>query len=135
MRRIAPFAGVAALALLLTVPGASSERLTSGVRGSVLDATCYGPCQIDQKPEPYTGPDAHVVIRALPERSVVARRAPKQGHFRVRLAPGLYKVRAYVQDSTASRVMDCWQGEAKRVRVRKNRFRRVRLHVANVCIV
>src|SRR5882724_4079878 len=55
------------------------------------------------QPQPYTGPNAHVVVRRVSNGDVVVRRAPTDGNFKVRLAPGHYRVHGFVSES-------CWQG-------------------------
>jgi hypothetical protein len=99
-----------------------------GIRGVVLDTTCYGPCQVDQQPEPYKGSGLTVVVRRLPTGELVRRLSPKEGRFGTRLRPGAYRVIARVAD-------DCWEGEAKRVGVKAHEFTPVKLHVGNRCIV
>ena len=64
---------------------------------------------------------------AIIERGL--RMHPKDGRFRVEVAPGAYRVRASVDDGSS-----CWKGEAKQVKVVAG-FTQVRLHVYNACIV
>jgi hypothetical protein len=120
-------AALITLAALALMPAASPAGKPSGIKGVLLDATCYGPCAVNPDPKPYTGDSARLVVRSRPSGDVVARRSPADGRFRLRLPRGRYRVKGYVNDP-------CWQGEAKKIRVRKHRFRRVRLHVANTCI-
>jgi hypothetical protein len=94
----------------------------------VLDTSCAGPCIVGQEPLPYAGSELRVVIRRLPGKGVVRRLSPEDGRFSTRLRPGLYRVNAYVNG-------DCWQGEAKRVRVRHRLFNLLTLHVQNSCIL
>jgi hypothetical protein len=105
----------------------------SGIKGVVVDTTCAGPCRYPPPPpSPYTGDGLTVKVRRLPTHHLVATRHPTDGRFRVAAAPGRYRVSARVgQPGERS----CWSGEAKRVRVRDGRFRRVRLHVYNACVV
>jgi hypothetical protein len=117
-----------AASLLLAWAGQGEAGQTSGVRGVVLNATCYGPCVEGAQQDPYAGGGLELTVRRLPGRSVVARPQAEQGHFRARLAPGVYLVRADVSGR-------CWQGEARRVVVRRGLFSYVRMHVQNVCIV
>jgi hypothetical protein len=117
-----------ALALIGSLTGPASAGQPSGVKGMVLDTTCPGPCIVGQQPLPYAGSGLRVVIRRLPAQGVVKRLSPKGGSFSTRLRPGLYRVNAYVNG-------DRWQGEAKRVRVRRAQFSRLTLHVHNSCIL
>jgi hypothetical protein len=114
----------------LALPGAASASGT-GIEGVVLNTTCPGPCQYPPpKARPYTGPGLTVNVRSLSTHKLVARLHPKDGRFRVEVAPGPYRVRASVGDEQS-----CWQGEAKRVKVVAEAFTRVRLHVYNACVV
>jgi hypothetical protein len=88
-------------------------------------AICAG-CATD--PQPYTGPDAHVVIRRVSNGHVVARRAPTDGKFAARLAPGRYLVHGYVAES-------CWKGTTETVRVNEGAFTSAGLPVHNDCVV
>jgi hypothetical protein len=98
----------------------------SGVKGRVIDATCYGPCIPGADPVPYSG-EADVVIRRLPRGRRVAELQVDESRYRKRLRPGRYRLEADVEDR-------CWEGEAKRVRVRRGKFTRVRLPLVNECI-
>jgi hypothetical protein len=89
---------------------------------------CPDPCVPTQSPQPYTGPDAHVVVRRVSSGRVVARRAPTDGHFRVRLAPGAYRVHGYVAES-------CWVGQTQRAVVHAEHFTRLHLAVHNDCVL
>jgi hypothetical protein len=106
--------------------GAAGEP--SGVRGVVLNTTCYGPCQAGQEPQPYQGSGLTVVVRRVSTGEVLRRLTPEHGRFSTRLGPGAYRVVAKVKG-------DCWDGESKRVGVRAHEFTRVELHVGNSCIV
>jgi hypothetical protein len=88
-------------------------------------AVCAG-CGVE--PQPYTGPDAHVVVRRVSTGDVVARRAPTDGKFSVRLGPGRYRVHGFVAAS-------CWQGETRRITVHRSAFTTVELAVRNACVV
>jgi hypothetical protein len=115
-------------ALALPATASASE---SGIKGEVLNTTCAGPCRYPPPPPPrYTGPGLTVKVRSLSTNKLVATLHPKDGRFRVEVAPGPYNVRASVGDGTS-----CWQGEAKRVKVVAEAFTRVRLHVYNACVV
>ena len=127
-KALGALASLGALALIALQPGPASAGQPSGIRGVVLDTSCAGPCIVGQEPQPYAGSDLRVVIRRLPGQGVVRRLSPKGGRFSNRLRPGLYRVNAYVNG-------DCWQGEAKRARVRRDRFSRLTLHVQNTCIL
>ena len=108
--------------------GGQGQLPDSGVRGVVLDTTCYGPCQVDQQPEPYKGSGLTVVVRRVSTGEVIRTLTPRSGRFSNRLRPGAYRVIARVAD-------DCWEGEAKRVGVKAHEFTPVKLHVGNRCIV
>jgi hypothetical protein len=103
----------------------------TGIKGVVLNTTCPGPCQYPSPPPPrYTGPGLTVRVRNLDTQELVATLHPKDGRFRVEVAPGPYRVRASVADGSS-----CWQGEAKQVKVVAGAFTPVRLHVNNACVV
>ncbi len=126
-RSLAVIASLAAAAAL-AAPAATAAG-NSGIRGSVVNTTCPGPCAYPPPPPPlYTGDGLTVRVRSLPGGQVVAVRHPKEGRFRIELPAGLYRVRAQVEGR-------CWDGEAKRVRVYGDAFARVRLHVSNACVV
>jgi hypothetical protein len=69
-----------------------------------------------------------VVVRRLSNGDVVARRAPTDGKFAVRLAPGHYRVHGFVAQS-------CWQGATQNVVVHANDFTSVSIPVHNACVV
>jgi len=128
VRRLLIMAAVLLGALALPAVAVASG---TGVKGVVLNTTCYGPCQYPPPPpRPYTGPGLTVKVRSLSTHELVAKLHPKDGRFRVEVPPGLYRVRASVEDEWS-----CWRGEAKRVKVVAGAFTRVRLHVYNACIV
>jgi hypothetical protein len=79
------------------------------------------------QPQPYTGPDAHVVIRRVSSGDVVARRAPSDGKFSARLAPGRYRVHGFVAEQ-------CWKGTTEKVTVHAGAFESVSLPVHNDCV-
>jgi hypothetical protein len=68
------------------------------------------------------------VVRRISNDHVVARRAPTDGNFKLRLAPGHYRVHGYVSES-------CWQGETQKVAVHRGSFSVVSLAVHNDCVV
>ena len=80
------------------------------------------------QPQPYTGPNGHVVVRRISDDHVVARRAPTDGNFRIRLAPGHYRVHGYVSET-------CWQGETQKVAVHRGSFTTVSPAVHNNCVL
>lgn len=129
MRRLVLIgAGVLALAL----PAATAATSSSGIRGVVLNATCYGPCAYPSPPlPPYEGEGLRVTVSN--KKGEVATAHPKDGRFRFRLAPGRYLVESAVEHRGEQ--PSCWEGETKRVRVREAEVRRVRLHVTNRCIL
>jgi hypothetical protein len=121
------------LALLgsLSIAIAAGAREATGIKGVVLDATCYGPCRYPPKPlPPYTGSGLIVTIRSLPDHELVAKLHPDNGHFAVKEPRGSYRVRARVGNDPS-----CWRGEIKRVQVLAGEVARVRLHVTNACVV
>jgi hypothetical protein len=121
----------------------------SGIKGSVLDATCTtGDCRSPEAP--YTGSITVTVTRASDGVQVGSRPAA-DGRFRFRLKRGLYDVSAAAPapptceptpetvcplegSQPAVIVRPCVEGEAKRVRVHRHRMSRVELHVQNVCV-
>jgi hypothetical protein len=80
------------------------------------------------QPQPYTGADAHVVVRRVSNGKVVARRAPTDGKFAVRLGRGRYRVHGFVSQP-------CWQGTTQTVSVHRSAFTTVELAVRNTCVV
>jgi hypothetical protein len=77
--------------------------------------------------QPYTGPNAHVVVRRVSNGAVVKRRAPTDGNFKIRLARGHYRVHGFVSES-------CWQGETQQVAVHAGSFTALSLAVHNNCV-
>ncbi len=102
-------------------PRPQSPALIACPAARALDSTAV-------QPQPYSGPDAHLVVRRTADHKVVARRQPTDGHFRVRLAPGAYQVHGYVAAA-------CWHGETKRVVVQARDFTTLQLDVYNACVV
>jgi hypothetical protein len=147
MRRAAG-AVVLLLIFALAIPTASpaakkKPKRPSGVVGTVVNSTCYGPCVYPQPASPpYTGSGLTVEIRRASDGALVASRQPSDGHFRAKVKRGLYMVRAVVSEVTPTptprseqAVMPCWQGETKEVRVYRHRFSPVELRVTNACIL
>ena len=131
MRRAAATVLVLASAGLLSIPAGAGAGDATGIKGVVLNATCYGPCRYPPKPlPPYIGPGLTVTVRSLPDHQLVAKLHPDDGHFAVKEPPGSYRVRARVGNDPS-----CWRGEIKRVQVLAGEVARVRLHVTNACVV
>jgi hypothetical protein len=113
-----------------SVPAGAGAGTETGIKGVVLNTTCYGPCRYPPPPPPpYTGPGLTVAIRTV-DGKLVERLHPKDGRFQVAEPPGTYRVRARVGTDPS-----CWRGEVKTVKVQSGAITRVRLHVANACIV
>jgi hypothetical protein len=114
----------------VSFPAAVGAGEATGIRGVVLDATCYGPCRYPPRPlSPYTGTGLTVAVRSLPDNQLVTRLHPTDGHFAVKLAPGSYRLKARVEQNPS-----CWRGEVKKAQVLSGQLARVRLRVANECI-
>lgn len=90
-------------------------------------SVCNG-CVAQPQPQPYTGPNAHVVVRRASDGAVVARRSPTAGHFRIRLGPGAYRVHGFVAEP-------CWKGQTEDAVVHSESFIRLELDVHNDCVV
>jgi len=119
------------LAAVLPVQGLANGAGTGAIKGAVYDSTCYGPCRYPPPPPRlYTRDNLVVSVRSLPDRELVAKLYPKDGRFRVAVAPGAYRVRAFIRDGGS-----CWKGEAKDVKVVEDQTTWVGLHVYNACIV
>ena len=142
---------------LLTASSADGTKRhkPSGVKGVVLDASCYGPCVEPSPPQPtYAGP-VTVTVRRADDGVLVASQAVDDGRFRMRVKRGLYEVSSVVpnlpispppicppgyvciQGSAGSAVvvLPCLSGETKRAQVRRHRFTPIELHVTNVCVL
>jgi hypothetical protein len=122
--------------------GAAHKHKASGIKGVVLDNTCYGPCAEPPPPAPaYTGSDLTVTVTRVADGALVGTENPSDGHFRFRLKRGLYRVTAAIGAAHPGPIQpqvvpaNCWQGDSQEARVHRHRFTRVELHVANVCIV
>jgi len=115
---------------ILAIPAGAGAKEATGIKGVVLNATCYGPCRYPPKPlPPYTGPGLTVTVRSLPDHRLIAKLHPDDGHFGVKAPPGRYRVKATVGESS------CWRGETKTVKVLSGEVAQVRLHVTNACVV
>jgi hypothetical protein len=140
---------------LLAAPAEAKKRHShkpAGVKGVVLNSTCYGPCVEPAPPQPaYTGP-VTVTVKRASNGATVASKAVSDGHFRMRVKRGTYDVSSVPPnpptcqptpetvcpasgDASAAIVAPCLMGETKRVQVRRHHFTYVELHVSNVCVV
>jgi hypothetical protein len=128
-------AGGALLVMALTLAccgssGSSAEGTEgtegTGVRGRVLDETCFGPCAPGTTTRLYSG-EASVSVKRLPGRHRVATAIVDEGRFRKRLDPGRYRLRARIADP-------CWESDPTKVRVRPGQFKRAKLLVRNDCV-
>jgi len=127
-------AAVAVFALVLAAAAAEvrAGQAPGELHGKVFNATCPGPCQDPPPPLPlYQGEGLTVVIRRLPERELVARLFPKDGTFAIAVAPGLYRVRAFVGPRIRN---GCWEGSIRRKLVEEGLVTKVRLKVINICV-
>jgi hypothetical protein len=155
VRRVATALAVLAAIALFAAPAEAKKRHShkpSGVAGTVLNSTCYGPCAEPPPPEPvYTGAVTITVQRASDGQQVTSQ-AISDGHFQIRLSRGLYDVSSVPPNPApqpcppgemcplygaqgAAIIAPCMQGETKRVQVLRHHFARLELHVANTCIV
>jgi hypothetical protein len=146
MRRLGLAALVVALAIVVVsaAPAAAKkQRRPSGIVGTVVNSTCYGPCAYPQPASPpYTGGGLTVEIRRAADGALVASRQPSDGHFRAKVKRGLYTVSAIISQVTptptpqsGAAVTPCWQGDSKQVRVFRHRFSHVELQVTNACVL
>jgi hypothetical protein len=153
VRRVATALALLGLVGLLAAPADAKKRhhKPAGVKGVVLNATCYGACVDPPPPQPvYTGA-VTVTVRRVSDGATVASEAISDGHFRIRVKRGSYDVSSVPPNpptcqltpetvcpagaQSAVVIAPCLQGETKRVQVRRHRFTRVELHVTNVCVV
>ena len=154
MRAASYLAAFAAAAVFATAAPAHAGKVHkhSGIKGVVLDTTCYGPCAYPPPPSPrYTGPVTITVQRAS-NAALVASREASDGRFRIRVKRGRYDVSAVLPNPPSCQpqpgqvcpaaagaqravIAPCMTGETKRIQVRRHRFTHVELHVQNTCIV
>ena len=139
---------------VLAAPAEANKRHShkrAGVKGVVLDASCYGACAEPQPPDPVYAGAVTVTVQRVSDGATVANQAASEGHFRIRLKRGSYDVSSVPPNPPACQpqpgqvcplseaqpavMQPCLQGETKRVQVRRHRFTRLELHVTNVCIV
>jgi hypothetical protein len=146
---------IAVIAIALVPASAEGKKRHShkpaGVEGVVVNSTCPGACHEPPPPEPtYTGAVTITVTRTS-DGQQVASQAISDGHFRMRVKPGLYDVSSVPPNpptcqptpetvcpmgmQTAAVIAPCMQGETKRVQVRRHKFAHVELQVSNTCIV
>ena len=147
LRAASGVAALVAVAVLAIAAPAQAGQLQkskrhSGIKGVVLNTTCYGPCAEPPPPPPtYTGSDLTVTVTRVADGALVGTQQPSDGHFRFRLRRGLYRVTAALGTAQPGPVQpqvmppSCWQGDSREARVHRHRFTRVELHVGNVCIV
>jgi hypothetical protein len=156
VRRVLTALAVLGVVALLAPPAEAGKRhhhKPAGVKGVVLNSTCYGPCAEPPPPQPtYTGP-VTITVRRAGDGVTVASREVSDGHFKIRVKRGRYDVSsvppnppscqpqpgqvcpAQAGAQSSAMIAPCMTGETKRVRVRRHRFTYVELHVQNVCIV
>jgi hypothetical protein len=142
--RLSALLAVAVLAAAVPAQaGQQNAKRHSGIKGVVLNTTCYGPCAEPPPPAPaYAGSDLTVTVTRVSTGATVATQQPADGHFRFRLKRGLYRVTAAISPTPQPGPVQpqamppsCWQGDSQEARVHRHRFTRVELHVGNVCIV
>lgn len=129
MRRL--IAAVAVLIALTLVPALApgQAKPASGVKGTVLDATCGAACQPGEVDFPrYEGEAASVLVRRAGTSKVLGRVQVAAGRFTAHLAPGRYVLRAHVAER-------CWSGTRQVVEIEARRWIPVVLKVADVCVV
>jgi hypothetical protein len=157
MRRGLTLLALAAIALVpASAEGAKRQKhkaKPAGVKGVILNSTCFGPCVDPPPPQSaYNGPVTVAVHRAS-DGALVASRATSDGRFKIRLKRGLHDVSSVppnaptcqptpdtvcpAQGGSPSKevIVPCLAGETKRVQVKRHRFTYVELHVQNVCVV
>jgi hypothetical protein len=119
-------------ALTATMLANASGAQASRIKGVVLNTTCAGPCGYPPPPPPrYTGPGLTVRVTRLRTGAVIATRHPDDGRFSVRVAPGRYRVRAWIESDASG----CWRGSSKHAKAVAGETARMRLSVDNACIV
>jgi hypothetical protein len=154
VRRVLTALVVLAVLALAAAPAEAGKhhRHKSGVKGVVLNSTCYGACaEPPPPPPPYTGP-VTITVRRASDGALVATRDINDGYFRIRVKRGQYDVSAVPPNPPSCQpqpgqvcpaeggaqpavIAPCMTGETKRVQVRRHRFTHVELHVQNTCIV
>ena len=108
---------VALLALVLAVAPASGATGTGGLRGTVKRGPITPVCVAEQ---PCSGPAKHVTILFARDGRVAGRTTTDgEGRYRVRLSPGLYRVRLNNSPGIGRGI------EPDQVRVRAARYLRV----------
>jgi hypothetical protein len=137
---LAVLAAMAVVAAPADAGNRPNSKAPSGIKGVVLNTTCYGPCAEPAPPAPaYTGGDLTVTVTRAADGATLRTQNPSDGHFRFRLKRGLYRVTAAVAQGSvqpqAAMPPSCWQGDSREARVHRHRFTRIELHVGNVCIV
>jgi hypothetical protein len=147
-------AALVALALFAAPADAAKKRhhKPSGVKGVVLNATCYGPCAEPPPPEPVWQGTVTITVSRASDGMQVASQGTSDGHFRLRVKRGLYNVTSVPPNPPTCQptpetvcplaggaqpaiIAPCLTGETKQVQVTRHRFTRVELHVQNTCIV
>lgn len=110
-------------------PGGSSETSDEGaVDGTVLDATCRGPCAPATDLRPFAGADASVLIEAKSSDQPSGEVAVDGGRFAAQLPPGEYRL------SFSTSAGQCWSGGTSDAAIQASKTTRVQLEVENVCV-
>ena len=95
MRRIVAALTVLGLVASVAAPADARKRHNhkpAGVKGVVLSNSCPGPCaEPPPPPQPYTG-SVIVTVRRVSDGAQVASQSIADGHFRMRVARGVYDV-------------------------------------------
>ena len=91
MRRVAVVVAVLGLVGLGVAPAGANtphRHKASGVKGAVLDASCYGACVEPAPPDPIYSGALTVTVRRASDGATVASREVNDGHFRLRVKRG-----------------------------------------------